>query len=511
AAFARAVAAPAGSPEVPDAESAVALAVRGWLDCLGPVSAEDLAARLGLARLDVEAALARLEGEGIALRGRYTRGAAGEEWCERRLLARIHRSTLGRLRQEIDPVSVADFMRFLLRWQHAAPGTRLHGRDGLAAVVAQLEGLELPAPAWERSVLPLRVERYSPALLDELCFSGVVAWGRLSPPNAARAAIALPDGTAAGAVGSMPPRAARRRRTAPTRNAPLALALRDDLPLLTATAGTLPKSAPGFRLSRAARDVAAVLERDGASFLIDVARATGLLPTAAEEALWELVAYGVVTGDGFGGLRLLLAPEEKKRSERRLRAVPGGRARPRALPTGRWSLLRRAGVAGDATAMAAARGAASPRAALVRDARDPAPETVDAMARLLLRRWGVVLRDVLAREPLAPPWRLLAGALRRMEARGEIRGGRFIAGALGEQFALPEAVEALRATRRQADDGEPVLVSAADPLNLIGIVTPGARVSPLSGQVIALAAGVPVEVGELGAVKSRLQRHASPA
>jgi ATP-dependent Lhr-like helicase len=467
-----------------DPESATLTAVRGWLECTGPTSVASLARRMGLEPTVVEAAVARLEADGFALRGRFTLDSDGEEWCERRLLARIHRLTLGRLRREIEPVSVADFMRFLLRWQHAAPGTQLHGREGLAAVIGQLHGLELPAPAWERSVLPLRVERYSQALLDDLCFSGVVAWGRLSPPT--------------------PPTletVSRRRRAAPTRNAPIALALREELATLhRATPGAAPEALG--QLSSAARDVLRELERSGASFLGEIAQATGLLPTAAEDALWELVAQGLVTGDGFAGLRTLLLPEDKRRRpERRLRALHGGRARPRSLPVGRWALLRRAAPELDHVPVA------------TRSGTPPELDDaiVEAMAYVLLRRYGVVLREVLARETLAPPWSALLGVLRRMEMRGEVRGGRFVSGLIGEQYALPEAVDALRATRRANDDGTLVLLSAADPLNLVGILSPGARVSPLTNQVIAYARGVPLEVGELGAVRSRLQSYESSA
>ena len=222
--------------------------------------------------------------------------------------------------------------------------------------------------------------------------------------------------------------------------------------------------------------------------------------------LWELVARGLVTGDGFAGLRTLLTPEEKRRPERRLRALRGGRAATRSLPVGRWALLRPRGVEEE-----------QPPAADPRDRRrDPRQEqriddSAEAMARVLLRRYGVVLREIIAREALAPPWRHLLVALRRMEARGEIRGGRFVSGLIGEQFALPEAVEALRATRRLQDDGEILLLSSGDPLNLVGILTPGARIPATSGQVIAFHRGVAIEAGDLGAVKSRLQSHAQGA
>ncbi len=438
----------------PGREEALHALLGGWLECVGPTTAAGLAARIGLSPSAVAIGLAGLERAGIALRGRFTPDAHEEEWCERRLLARIHRLTLGRLRREIEPVSAADLMRFLFRWQHVQPGTQLHGRDGLLEVIGQLQALELPARAWEAQVLPARIARYDPADLDGLCLAGAVAWGRLEtdPP-------AEED-------------AGPRRAKAPTRAAPLAFVLREDLAWLLAPThgvGDLPS---------AARAVLAHLERHGASFLADIARATRLLPAAAEEALWTLVARGLVTGDGAAGLRTLLKPDSERRP-RRLRAVRGGRAR--LVPAGRWALLR-AGTDTDADA-------------------EPM-----RFARQVLRRWGVVVRELLARESRMPPWRVVLGALRALEARGEIRGGRFVAGLVGEQFALPEAVEALRAVRRQAAEPETVVVAAADPLNLVGVLVPGARLSPMAHEVIAFRDGAAVETGELGAVLSRLKR-----
>jgi ATP-dependent Lhr-like helicase len=438
-------------------EDALRVVVGGWLESVGPVSAEALAARTGLARDRVDIGLALLERSGAALRGRFTPGHDGEEWCDRRLLARIHRLTLGGLRRAIEPVAAADFLRFLFRWQHVHEGTQLHGRDGLLEVIGQLQGLELPARAWDAQVLPARIARYDPDDLERLCLSGAVAWGRLRTGSADAEDDATP----------------RRART-PNRAAPLAFVLREDLPWLLAPA------ADGAELPGPARAVLTHLARHGASFLADLARATGLLPAAAEEALWTLVARGLVTGDGTAGLRTLLRPESERRP-RRLRAVRGGRAR--LVPAGRWSLLR---------------------AGLALDEPDPL-----RFARQLLRRWGVVLRELLAREPRMPPWRTVLGALRTLEARGEVRGGRFVAGCVGEQFALPEAVEALRAVRRAPAAPETVVVAAADPLNLVGVLVPGARVPPAAREVIAFRDGVPVEVGALGDVLSRLRRGAA--
>ncbi|MDR7549692.1 MAG: helicase-related protein, partial [Armatimonadota bacterium] len=441
--------------------------VHGWLQHTGPTTAAALAARIGLHQSDVAQALVVLEGSGAVMRGRFTPGAPEVEWCERRLLARIHRMTVTRLRREIEAVSAADFMRFLFRWQHVQSGTQLHGREGLAAVIGQLQGLELPAPAWEEHVLPARVRPYDPADLEYLCLSGLVAWGRL-----------LPNGGTSDEEGSGENPAGRRdrRRLGATRSAPIAFVLRDDLAHFFTRAAASWRSAR--RLSRAAVDVAEYLERYGASFLTDIARGTRRMPAEVEEALWELVAHGLVSGDGVAGLRRLLAAG--RRSHRR-------RPSSRMLPVGRWALWR----AGMAPAD-----------------RD---EATDALARLLLRRYGVVFRDVLARERCAPPWRVLLATYRRWEAQGRIRGGRFVDGVLGEQFALPEAVEALRSVRRAPEDPELVVIPAADPLNLVGILLPGARLAPHSGLAIAHRNGVPVETGPLGALLRRLQHAGEPA
>jgi ATP-dependent Lhr-like helicase len=441
-------------------EEALRAIVGGWLECTGPVTAIGLAARTGLPVGRVAIGLGALEAGGAALRGRFTPGTPEEEWCERGLLARIHRLTLGALRREIEPVTAADLMRFLFRWQHVLSGTQLHGRQGLLEIVRQLEGVELPARAWEEQVLPARVARWDPDDLEHLCLAGAVAWGRLrvDPP---------PEGE------SGP------RPKAPTRAAPLAFVLREDLPwLLAPTAATAPA-----HLGSAAGAVLEVLERCGASFLPDIARTGRLLPATVEEALWTLVAHGLVTGDGIAGLRALLAGPDEGGRRRRLRALRGARAR--LTPTGRWSLLR-AGV-------------------------EPGEPDPLRWARLALARWGVVTRELLARESRLPSWRVLLGALRTLEARGEIRGGRFVAGLVGEQFALPAAVEALRAVRRQVDRDETVVVAAADPLNLAGVLVPGPRIPPAVREVIAFRAGAVAEVGELGAVLSRLRRTAERA
>jgi ATP-dependent Lhr-like helicase len=414
------IAAVASSFAVPQTrESASAEILRGWLESGGPATADELAQRFGLARETIDAALLQLETEGQVLRGSFRRGA-GEEWCNRRVLARIHRRTIGALRREIEPVSTADFVRFLFRWQHVTPMFRLHGVDGTLQVIRQLEGFEVPAVAWETQILPRRVAAYKPEYLDKLCQSGEVMWGRLSPHPAltARASVAMHV-------------SGRRRRVRPTKLVPISLFARDGADTLIAR-GESDEAA----LSHPAREVLEAIRRRGAPFFTDLARDTRRLPSEIEEALWELVAAGLVTADGFDALRSLAD------SRRRLGEKARGK-RPRSS-SGRWTLLV------------------------------PERETpdVEAFARRLLARYGVVFRDLLARESIAPPWRELLQVLRRLEAQGEIRGGRFVGAFVGEQFALPEALDALRAIRRSAFTDDRIDLPTIDPLHLAGTILP---------------------------------------
>ncbi len=396
---------------------AVTEILRGWLESSGPQSVAQLAERLRIDAGAIEAALLRLEAQGQVLRGRFTDSkAAEEEWCNRRVLARIHRLTIGTLRREIEPVTAAAYAAFLQRWQHVAAASRLHGIDGTLQIVRQLEGIEIPAFAWESQILPARVAGYRPELLDRLCYAGDVMWGRLTPHPSLE-----------------PGFAPERTRVRPTRLAPIALFLRANADELIARRRSDPAA-----LSHAALEVLEQIELMRAPFFAEIARATKRLPSEIEEALWQLVAAGLVTADGFDALRSLSDPK------RRL-GEKGLRARPRAS-SGRWTLLQ----------------------------AETARVDREAFARRLLARWGVVFRDVIARESLAPPWRDLLAIFRRMESRGEIRGGRFVAGFVGEQFALPEAIDALRAVRRAGADREPVNLGPYDPLNLAGIVLPGA-------------------------------------
>ena len=423
--------------------------VRGVLETSGPITSDRVADVLGVAADLVDGALLALESQGDILRGRFTPDAQGLEWCHRRLLARMHRYTIGRLRAEISPTSVTDFMRFLFAWQKAAPGRRAAGVDGLYGVITQLDGYALQAAAWEADVLSVRVEDFDPGMLDSLCFTGRVGWGRSSRSTALE--------TSAG----------------PVRSTPIALFLRAHAPLFTRFASDVP-------LSPAAQRVLEILSTQGASFMPAIIAEGRMLPTQVEDALGELVNRGLVSADGFAGLRYLLTPVDRRRNR-------GRRSRETSLgmeAAGRWSLAPPKSEGAD----------------------------VETLARILLRRYGVVFRRLLVREVDAPPWRDLMRVYWRLEARGEIRGGRFVAGAPGEQFALPEAVGLLRNVRRNdALVSEPIGISAADPLNLAGIVGPGPRIPALASNRVLYRRGVVVASLVGGAVSYPIETDASSA
>jgi ATP-dependent Lhr-like helicase len=431
-----------------DSGEALRELLRGRLQGMGPTSAAALAELLRLPLAPIDAALLALEAEGFVLRGQFTPGASGLEWCERRLLARIHHYTLRSLRAEIEPVASADFMRFVLEWQGLTRTAGLEGTAALAGVIEQLEGYEVPAVAWEADVLPARLEHYEASWLDSLCLSGRVLWARLDRPAGATAA--------------------------PVRATPIVLLTRRNWPLWQ---GLRPVEAEAAALSPSAQVMAQYLREHGASFFDEISQGSGLLLAQAESGLAELVAAGQVSADSFGGLRALLMPLQRKRKL----AARGRRAMQFGLEeAGRWSLIQRA-----ACSPVVAAGAAAEFAAQM--------ARVEAVAWVLLRRYGVVFRRLLTREaPWLPPWHELLRALRRLEAQGQVRGGRFVAGVSGEQYALPDAVGALRAVRKRKGEGELVALSAADPLNLAGIVTPGPRVPALAGNRLLLADGVPV-------------------
>ena len=443
-------------------DDALLTAVQGWMAHLGPTTATEIGELLGLPAAEIEKALLRIEASGAILRGKFrpsdshkhdaggAPSAASEletEWCERRLLARIHRLTVATLRKQIEPVTAAQFMNWLFRWQHVAPGTQVRGEHGTLEVIRQLQGFEIPASAWERFVLARRITDYDPAHLDQLCLTGAVGWGRLSPHPAT-----LEEG------GDDSPGKEHRRRVIPTRVAPIAFFVREDADWLRPQHPGADDSASSF-LSPVAQVVLELLKQRGALFFPDMVRATGRLKAEIETGLWELVAAGLVTADGFENLRALVTPK----------GTSGGGIgkvrRPRHAP-GRWSLLHTEGADRD--------------------------RSVESCCWMLLRRYGVVFRDLLARETNLPRWRELQIGYRRLEDRGEVRGGRFVDGFLGEQFALPVAVESLRAHRKlpQIASGERVVIAAADPLNLVGIIVPGERIPAISGKSVAFRDGV---------------------
>jgi ATP-dependent Lhr-like helicase len=425
--------------------------LRGRLEGLGPVTPNELAAPLRLTGGDIAGALAWLEGDGMVMRGRYSPGIEEDQWCDRRLLARIHHYTLRRLRAEIDPVAAKDYLRFLFAWQHLAEDTRLEGPDALPVALAGLEGYEAPARAWETEILPARVKDYEPDWLDTQCQAGKIAWARLT----------------------VPPQAGGK---APVRATPIALLDRRHVPLWMA----LVPSADAIEPSPNAKQILDCLKQEGALFFDELTAAAHLLRSQVEEGLAELVALGMVTSDSFAGLRALLVPSNQRKP------IAGARRRGKVLgfeieSGGRWALIRRPLRDG---------------AVASRDA------AVEQAARTLLRRYGVVFWRMLARESgWLPPWRDLLRVYRRMEARGEIRGGRFVSGFSGEQYALPEAVQALRDIRRKPDPEQWISLSAADPLNLAGILTPGAKVSGLTANRLIYLGGVPVAVLSGGKVE----------
>jgi ATP-dependent Lhr-like helicase len=491
--------------------------LRARMEVSGPTDVSELMDTLGLARWEIEAALLALEAEGFVLRGRFRPGASEQEWCDRRLLARIHRLTIDRLRAEIQPVTPHEFYRFLFAWQRVEPTHRMEGPEGLESVLELLDGCELPLAAWEPEVLSARVTEYDPQWLDRLCFSGRVGWGRFTRPKNPKA-----------------------RAFAPLRTSPIALCQRENLDdwLQLATSdrtgffenGTAAQQRPAFALTLGEREnpvqsvssgsgfgpprdavlplpagegrgesernvlsadtrkVFEALARDGALFFTELIRRTRLLPAQIEQALAELAALGFVTCDSFDGLRALLVPSDRRPT---LGRNEGKRRRKTNLASiefaGRWSPLRK--------------GAEESRASGDREA------AVEKFARILLRRYGVVFRRLLEREALSVSWYELGRVYRRWEARGEIRGGHFVGGVSGEQFALPEAIGLLRSIRKAPLKEEWIALSAADPLNLVGILTPGARIAALTANRILFRDGLPIAALEAGQVRRLSDDH----
>ena len=433
---------PLSAKEAESRDTAITEIVRSRLESLGPVTVSQLAQAAGLAVNEVQQSLLQLEQEGFVIQGHFDPKQVETEWCERGLLARIHRYTLKRLRSEIEPVSPADFMRFLFNWQGIDEPAE--GIAALERVMLQLEGVSLPAGSWEEDILPARLQPYFSSELDELCSSGKLTWLRLNPPS---------------------PRDNRRRNPA-IRTTPLAFIFRPHLMIWYQCEQAVPEG-----LSSSAVKVFEVLKQWGASFFDELQAQTGLLKTQLENTLGELVAWGLVNSDQFQGLRALITPQKKQqRSHRR------GVLQTPLAAGGRWSLVRPP-MQGDND-----------------------QQRIEHIARTLLSRYGVVFRKLLERESALPAWRDLLYVFRRMEARGEIRGGRFVQSFAGEQFALPEAVSLLRDARNKQHEEQLIMISSADPLNLTGIITPGKRIAAQAGHRILYKNGKPIATNQSGEI-----------
>jgi ATP-dependent Lhr-like helicase len=433
--------------------------VRGRMEVIGPITVTALSKFLVLPDAEIEAALLGLETEGFVLRGKFHPGVQELEWCDRRLLARIHRLTLNRLRAEIQPVTLENLQRFLLAWQRVDNEHRAEGAAGVQTVLDLLDGLELAAAAWEPEVLALRVKDYTPQWLDQLCLKGRVGWGRLSPPQNLNA-----------------------RALIPLRSTPVSVFDRENLaPWLELSNRQFPSDfTPDTEL------VLNALSHSGAMFFAELVRATKLLPSRVAQALGELAAQGWATADSFEGLRALLLPSEKRipfsgmERKRRHKGVTSVEF------AGRWSLLRKFP-------------SSSPEEG--GNSTGVSDQTIEIFARVLLRRYGIVFRRLLERESLRVSWYELGRVYRRLEARGEIRGGHFVNGASGEQFALPEAIGLLRSIRKASPAGELIVINAADPLNLLGILVSGPRITAITANRILLRDGLPIAALVAGEIK----------
>jgi len=454
-------------------ETTLKQCVQGWLQITGPITANAFAQRLNLDPAPVFQTFLVMEMQGLLMRGAFEHPATDEdhciEWCERRILQRIHRLTLATARKQVEAVAPAVYMRWLLGWQHLAPQTQLSGEEGVLAALEQMEGFEASAVEWERTLLPARVANYSPAWLDNLCLSGAVGWGRVSPHPAWLAG----DGGAP-------------RRVVPTNAAPITFYVRESADWLPHALAqqSVDESLLATALSPEALHIRAILALRGACFAADLQRITGLTRQQTSHALWELATAGLASADGFDQLRALMDPRRKAAAAQ----APGKRAA--RTTAGRWSLLSEPTEQGSpepgAPGLDLQTWEVAPPNPIATARRTDA--AIESFARVLLARYGVLFRDLLARESNAPKWRDLLGILRRLEARGEVRGGRFVSGFGGEQFALPQAADSLRASRHR-ESQEEIAVAAADPMNLAGVVVPGERVAAVPGKAVRYCNG----------------------
>ena len=447
--------------EQTDSQKVLTEIIRSRLESLGPVTAESLAKPLALTGTQIDQCLLALEQEGFVIRGQFSQQQQ-VEWCERRLLARIHRYTVKRLRSEIEAVSPADFMRFLFSWQRVTD--RGEGIEALSDIIDQLEGFAIPAKLWEQSILPARLDTYMTSWLDTLCITGRINWLRKTLSDSK---IDNKDKTRASTTVS---------------NTPICLINRQFVQVWKQF--YKEKNGQSNKLSASAIKIKQQLERHGASFFEDLLHSTGLLRTQLESGLAELVNQSLITSDSFAGLRALLLPASKKSSSRQKsrlkRALSSGFEN-----AGRWSLLKMPVQTNQTNNVLHS---------------DSYWIDIEYIANSLLKRYGVIFRKLLERESALPPWRDLLYVLRRMEARGEIRGGRFVDGFSGEQFALPEAVKLIRQVKKEETNEDLVAISASDPLNLTGLITPGQKIHAKTTNRILYRNGIPVAVSLAGKI-----------
>ena len=476
-------------------DAATTALTQGWLQILGPTTAAHLAAITNLHPRDLHQSFLAMEMQGLAMRGVFEHSATEDshtiEWCERRILQRIHRLTLGTLRKQVEPVAPNVFMRWLLDWHHLAPVTQLEGEEGVLAAIEQLEGFEAPAVEWERTILPSRVANYDPRWLDNLCLAGIIGWGRISPHPAW---LSTTD-------------AAAPRRVIPTTAAPITFYLRESAEWLPQAleAKCVDESVLTQSLSPEAQALRALLAEKGAAFTADLQRLSNLTKLQTTTALWELATAGLASADGFDQLRAMMDPRRKSAAVAQTAATSLRKRAAARTTAGRWSLLCDPATVPSSKhviltlSLPKEKDLLLDRTAKTAQAIAAAKQTtaaLDAHARILLCRYGVLFRELLTRESNAPKWRDLLPILRRLEARGEIRGGRFVSGAFGEQFALPEVIDQLRSARREVPTRateSPIVVSAADPLNLVGIIVPGERISAIPGRVVQFVAGAVIQ------------------
>ena len=439
---------PAASHEMRD--DALRKCVQGWIQILGPVTANQFAKHFLIDPQLVLQAFISLEVQGLLMRGSFEQAAGGNEleieWCERRILQRIHKLTIGTRRRQVEPVPPSTFMQWLLGWQHVAPQTQVSGEEGVLEALSKLEGFEAPAVEWEKTILPSRVANYDPRWLDQLCLSGVVGWGRVSPHPA------FHEGN-----GNAP------QRVIPTNAAPITFYLRDSAAWLDYALHEqgVDDTKLGRALTPNASRIWELLKRKGACFAEEIQRSVGLSSIEVQYALWELAAAGLTAADGFDQLRAMIDPDRRHAASSSYRKVRSA--------AGRWSLFR----------------ADSPVPVDAIEQARYEDLSVESAAFMLLNRYGVVFRDLLVFESNIPRWGVLQRMLRRLEDRGQVRGGRFVSGFGGEQFALPEVLDSLRATRNRALQQD-VTLAGADPLNLIGILIPGERLPAAPGRTFTL-------------------------